>query len=96
MRKTRIMALALCACLVSGMAAAGQTIRFMASNSPVADAIRTLLPQFEKDTGIKVEMEQLGNEQLSVKLTVEFASGGSGIDVFMIRPLDEARLLKRN
>jgi multiple sugar transport system substrate-binding protein len=96
MRKTRIVALALCACLVSGMAAAGQTIRFMASNSPVADAIRTLLPRFEKDTGIKVEMEQLGNEQLSMKLTVEFASGGSGIDVFMIRPLDEARLLKRN
>ncbi|MCD8141032.1 MAG: sugar ABC transporter substrate-binding protein [Planctomycetaceae bacterium] len=83
-------------CLLAGMASAGQSIRFVASVSPVADAIRALLPDFEKETGITVEMEQLGNEQLSQKLTVEFASGGSGIDVFMIRPLDEARMLKRN
>ena len=96
MRKMRFLALGLAACLMAGFAVAGETIRFVAANSPSADAIRALLPQFEKDTGIKVQMEQLGNEQLSQKLTVEFAAGRSSIDVFMIRPLDEARMLKKN
>jgi multiple sugar transport system substrate-binding protein len=75
---------------------AGTTLRFLAANHPWADAIKTLLPDFEKQTGIKVNIEQYGEDQLTQKLTTEFTAGGSNIDVFMQRPLQEAKLYVQN
>lgn len=79
-----------------GQKFSGQTIRFVASNHTYTDAIKPLIPEFEKKTGIKVNMESYFEDQLTQKLTVEFTSGASTIDVFMTRPLQEGRLFSKN
>lgn len=74
----------------------GTTIRVIMSNHPWTDAIRPLIPDFEEATGIKVQVESFFEDQLSQKLLVEFASGTSTIDVFMQRPLQEAKQFQQN
>ena len=75
---------------------AGKTIRFVAVNHPYTDAIKPLIAEFEKETGAKVNLESYAEDQLSQKLTVEFTSNSSSIDVFMNRPLQEVRLFYKN
>lgn len=75
---------------------AGTTIRVVLSNHPWTDAIRPLIPEFEAATGIKVQVESFFEDQLTQKLLVEFASGTSTIDVFMQRPLQEAKQFAKN
>lgn len=75
---------------------AGKTIRFVAANHPWQEAIKPLIPEFEALTGMKVNMESLGEDQLTQKLTTEFTAGNSDIDVFMQRPLQEAKLFAKN
>lgn len=79
-----------------GQKFSGQTIRFVASNHTYTDAIKSLIPEFEQKTGIKVKMESYFEDQLTQKLTVEMTSGSSTIDVFMTRPLQEGRLFSKN
>lgn len=74
----------------------GTTIRLVGANHPWMDAIKPLLPEFETKTGIKVAAEAYGEDQLTQKLTTEFTAGGSDIDVIMQRPLQEARVMKKN
>lgn len=74
----------------------GTTLRVVLSNHPWSDAIRPLIPEFEAATGIKVNAESYFEDQLSQKLLVEFASGTSTIDVFMQRPLQEAKQFQKN
>lgn len=74
----------------------GTTLRVVLANHPWADAIRPLIPEFEEATGIKVNVESYFEDQLTQKLTVEFASGTSTIDVFMQRPLQEAKQFHKN
>lgn len=79
------------------VAMAGETIRVVANVHPWADAVKTLIPKFEAETGIKVEFETFAEDQLSQKLVVEFtASGGKGIDIFLTRPPQEARMMSKN
>lgn len=75
---------------------AGTTIRFLASNHPWTDTVKGLMPKFEEQTGIKVNMESIAENQLSQKLTVELTSGAGTVDVFMGRPLQEAKLFAKN
>ena len=75
---------------------AGTTLRFLAANHPWTDAIKPLLPDFEQQTGIKINMESYGEDQLTQKLTTEFTAGNSNVDVFMQRPLQEGRLYAQN
>ena len=75
---------------------AGQTIRVLFANHPWAEAIKPLIPEFEKETGITVKLESYSEKNLSDKLTVELATGSSTIDVFMTRPLQEAKLFAKN
>lgn len=72
------------------------TLRVVTANHPWTDAIKPLIPEFEKATGIKINFESYEENQLTPKLTVEFTSGTSSIDVFMTRPLQEGRLFSRN
>ncbi|MGE5586988.1 MAG: ABC transporter substrate-binding protein [Clostridia bacterium] len=74
----------------------GTALRVVLANHPWADAIRPLIPEFEQATGIKVNVESYFEDQLTQKLTVEFASGTSTIDVFMQRPLQEAKQFHKN
>ena len=80
----------------AGKPYAGTTLRVLVANHPWAVAIKPLLPSFEKATGMTVRIESYGEDQLAQKLTVEFTSGSSDIDVFMQRPLQQAKLFARN
>ncbi|MDR3078106.1 MAG: sugar ABC transporter substrate-binding protein [Planctomycetota bacterium] len=75
---------------------AGQTLRVVGVNHVVTDAIELKIPEFEKASGIKIALEKYGEDQLNQKLTTEFTAGASDIDVFMTRPLQEARVMARN
>lgn len=74
----------------------GETISFVTANHPWGDAIKPLLPEFEQATGITVNVESFFEDQLTQKLTVQFASGSATPDVFMYRPLQEGKLFFKN
>ncbi len=96
MRKP-LLCCALLALFLCVHAAAGETIRVVVQLHPYTDGIKALIPQFEKETGVKVQLEQYGEDQLFQKLSVEFtASGGSGIDVFATRPPQEGAMMAKN
>ena len=78
------------------VAGKGVTLRFVAANHPYTDAIKPLLQEYEKKTGVKISLENYEENQLTPKLTVEFTSGSSTVDVFMTRPLQEGRLFSKN
>jgi len=71
-------------------------IRVYLANHPYGDLLKSQLDDFTKQSGIKVTMEQYNETQLTQKLTTEFASGASSVDVFMTRPLQEALLFIKN
>ena len=72
------------------------TLRVVLANHPWTDTIKPLIPEFEKTYGIKINLESYEENQLTPKLTVEFTSGASSVDVFMTRPLQEGKLFFKN
>ncbi|HEX2913374.1 MAG TPA: sugar ABC transporter substrate-binding protein [Chloroflexia bacterium] len=74
----------------------GGELRIIAANHPWTTAIQKLIPDFEKQTGIKVKVENYFEDQLSQKLQIGLTSGSSGVDVFMFRPLQEGKLFANN
>lgn len=92
----RSLVVATVALLFSTAAFAGQTLRVVGVNHPWTDAMKTLLPAFERETGIRVSLETYAEEQLVQKLMVELLAGGSTIDAFMTRPLMEGQVMHRN
>ncbi|MBP1989137.1 ABC transporter substrate-binding protein [Paenibacillus eucommiae] len=75
---------------------AGTEIRFVMAVHPWLDAIKTMLPEFEQKTGIKVKVESFSQEQTSNKMAVELNAKTSSLDVMFIRPLDETKLFSKN
>lgn len=73
----------------------GTIIRYIAANHMWNDTIKPLLPEFEKETGIKVSLESYEENQLTQKLSIEFASGNSNVDAFMTRPLQEGKMFAK-
>jgi len=71
-------------------------IRVLLGNHPYGDLVKAAIPDFEKATGIRVKVEQLQESQLSTKLATEFATRSSTVDVFMTRPLQEAKMFYKN
>lgn len=71
-------------------------LRVIAANHPWTEAIEPLIPEFEKETGIKIKLEKYFEDQLTQKLTTEFTAGTDSIDVFMIRPLQEGKMFHLN
>ena len=100
----KLLALLLIACLSfaafaqggSEQAAESQEIRVLLANHPYGELLKTKIPEFEAETGIKVNFESLQESQLTQKLTTEFATGSSSVDVFMTRPLQEGLLFIKN
>ena len=74
----------------------GGEIRVLLANHPYGELLKTAIPEFEKETGIKVSVESLQEAQLTQKLTTEFATNSSTVDVFMTRPLQETLLFSKN
>ncbi len=91
---------ALTACSGSGDTAAksegSQTIRVTLANHVWTDIIKSKLPEFEKATGLTVELSQYGEDQLSDQYNVKLNAGTDEIDVMMYRPLQEGKLFAKN
>ena len=79
-------------CLCAGAMAQSGEIRVLVANHPYGELLKLSIPQFEKSTGIKVNVESLQESQLTQKLTTEFATKSSTVDVFMTRPLQEGKM----
>ena len=79
-------------------AAGAQTkeIRVLLANHPYGELLKAAIPEFEAASGIKVNVESLQESQLTTKLTTEFATNSSSVDVFMTRPLQEGKMFYKN
>ena len=60
----------------------GTTIRAMFSKGALGQTIESLLPDFEKLTGIKVQYESFPEDQFRQKVLLELGAGTGGLDVF--------------
>jgi multiple sugar transport system substrate-binding protein len=90
---------ALSSLCIAGIAMAqAQTkeIRVLLANHPYGELLKSAIPEFEAATGIKVNAESLQESQLTTKLTTEFATNSSSVDVFMTRPLQEGKMFYKN
>jgi multiple sugar transport system substrate-binding protein len=76
--------------------APAREIRVLLANHPYGELLKPAIPEFERQTGIRVIVESLQESQLTQKLTTEFATGSSTVDVFMSRPLQETLLFNKN
>ncbi|MEO3873488.1 sugar ABC transporter substrate-binding protein [Nonomuraea sp. B12E4] len=92
-----VVAMSLSACGGGGGDDGGsKTIRVTLANHVWTDNLKKALPEFEKQTGLKVEVTQLGEDQLSDQYNVKLNAGSSDIDVMMYRPLQEGKLFAKN
>jgi len=73
-----------------------QEIRVLLANHPYGNLLIPSIPEFERETGIKVLLEHLNENDLTQKLIAEFTEGASTIDVFMTRPMTETLLFLKN
>lgn len=90
-------AVGLSACGGGGEESAGsKTVRVTLANHVWTENIKKALPEFEKETGLKVELTQLGEDQLSDQYNVKLNAGTSELDVMMYRPLQEGKLFAKN
>jgi len=80
----------------SGPDKGSKTIRVTLANHVWTDAVKSKLPEFEKKTGLKVELSQYGEDQLSDQYNVKLNAGTNEIDVMMYRPLQEGKLFATN
>jgi multiple sugar transport system substrate-binding protein len=76
--------------------AGSKTVRVTLANHVWTDNIKKAIPEFEKATGLKVELTQLGEDQLSDQYNVKLNAGTGDIDVMMYRPLQEGKLFAQN
>jgi multiple sugar transport system substrate-binding protein len=96
MRRKAILVLIAALALIASGFAQQREIRVLLANHPYGDLLKAAIPEFEASTGIKVNLEQYQESQLSTKLATEFATGSSTVDVFMTRPLQEAKMFYKN
>jgi multiple sugar transport system substrate-binding protein len=86
----------LAACSGAGDAEGSDTLRVTLVNHVWTDIIKDKIPEFEKKTGIKVQVAQFGEDQLSDQYNVKLNAGSDDIDVMMYRPLQEGKLFAKN
>jgi multiple sugar transport system substrate-binding protein len=94
MKRTVFILLAAAIAVMAG--AQAKEIRVLLANHPYGEILKAAIPEFEQSTGIKVNVESLQESQLTTKLTTEFATGSSSVDVFMTRPLQEGKMFYKN
>jgi multiple sugar transport system substrate-binding protein len=71
-------------------------VRVTLANHVWTENIKKALPEFEKQSGLKVEITQLGEDQLSDQYNVKLNAGSADLDVMMYRPLQEGKLFAKN
>lgn len=104
MRRTLPLTLAFAVVLTGGLTACGGggsgdgsgALRVTLANHVWTDTIKSNLAEFEKESGVKVEINQLGEDQLSDQYNVKLNAGTDEIDVMMYRPLQEGKQFAKN
>ncbi len=103
MRRRSIVGASLAVAVAMSLSACGgdsggesTTVRVTLANHVWTENVKQALPAFEKATGLKVEVTQLGEDQLSDQYNVKLNAGSSDIDVMMYRPLQEGKLFAKN
>lgn len=92
-----VAAIGLAGCGGGGEEGSGsKTVRVTLANHVWTENIKKALPEFEQQTGLKVEVTQLGEDQLSDQYNVKLNAGSGDIDVMMYRPLQEGKLFAKN
>ena len=94
--KIKLICILLIAAAAVTAGAQAKEIRVLLANHPYGEILKAAIPEFEQSTGIKVNVESLQESQLTTKLTTEFATGSSSVDVFMTRPLQEGKMFYKN
>ncbi|GAB1482320.1 sugar ABC transporter substrate-binding protein [Treponema sp.] len=94
--KRKIIAALLATAAVLGVNAQSKSIRVLLANHPYGEMLKSVIPEYERQTGVKVFIESYDENQLTQKLTTEFATRASTVDVFMTRPLQEGKMFFRN
>lgn len=74
----------------------GASIRVFVPTNPINTPLKNGLSEFEKLTGIKVNFEDLPENNAREKLTVEFTAGSSTIDVYASSLHQERLLFAKN
>lgn len=75
----------------------GVTLRFVTANQPcVEKTVQENLGDFEAKTGAKVNMEVMGTDQFTNKVTVELTAQTKSLDLFFLRPLNDMKLFDKN
>ncbi|WP_407267760.1 ABC transporter substrate-binding protein [Radiobacillus sp. PE A8.2] len=74
----------------------GESLTLYLANHVWGEGIESLLPEFEEQTGIEVDLQSFAENQLTSKVTVELTAGSDTPDVFMFRPGNEGALLLEN
>ncbi|HXX83562.1 MAG TPA: sugar ABC transporter substrate-binding protein [Casimicrobiaceae bacterium] len=95
-RNIVVLSCSLCLCVSATVRAQQKEIRVLLANHPYGELLKSAIPEFESATGIKVNAESLQESQLTTKLTTEFATSSSSVDVFMTRPLQEGKMFYKN
>ncbi len=91
-----VSALAITACGSGEGGEGSDTVHVTLANHVWTDTIREAIPEFEEETGLTVEVTQLGEDQLSDQYNVRLNAGADDLDVMMYRPLQEGRLFATN
>ncbi len=94
--KIKLICILLIAAAAVTAGAQAKEIRVLLANHPYGEILKAAIPEFESSSGIKVNVESLQESQLTTKLTTEFATGSSSVDVFMTRPLQEGKMFYKN
>jgi ABC-type glycerol-3-phosphate transport system substrate-binding protein len=74
----------------------GQTLNVLFSAHPWEEAMTPLVPEFEKLTGIKVNVTKMPHDEMLVKLPAGFTSGTLAFDLFMGRYYDAPKFTMEN
>ena len=75
---------------------AGVTLNVLGNSSTSSTYMQEHLAGFEEETGIKVNYEQLTNDQLNTKILVSMAAGGSDLDVYMYMAYQNTKMYVQN
>ncbi len=73
----------------------GTTLRVMLNSHPWQKFIQPLIPEFEKQTGIHVQLEVYPEDQFRQKLLLDLSSGSTAVDAFMFMPAQDLALYRK-
>ena len=77
-------------------AAGSKTLRVTLANHVWTETIKSKLSEFEKATGLKVEVSQYGEAQLNDQYNVKLNANTTDIDVMMYEPQQTGKLFAKN